>query len=298
VGLDYLTLGQSALTLSGGEAQRVKLAKELSRPSTGQTLYLLDEPTTGLHFEDIRKLLEVLDRLVDEGNTVVVIEHNLEVIKHADHVIDLGPDGGEAGGEVVVCGTPEEVAGCAASFTGQALRGDLDPDRAVAVAASKQAPTLIDDPAERWHRLQLAFSQERDAEWRGDDLTELIRLLQGLSQEVAPPDWRNPQHITLSLSDSRRWWARIRTSRPESLRLIVRTRAGAFGERLLVARAGLTPWVELDPPRERHGPRVSLKRREREDEVWFELVEPQEFEQPGFRALLAELLERFLETVR
>jgi len=298
VGLDYLTLGQSALTLSGGEAQRVKLAKELSRPSTGQTLYLLDEPTTGLHFEDIRKLLEVLDRLVDEGNTVVVIEHNLEVVKHADQVIDLGPEGGEAGGEIVVCGTPEEVARCESSYTGQALRGELDLSRPIAVAASKSAPTLIDDPAERWHRLQLAFSQEHDAEWRGDDLTELIRLLRGLSEEVAPPDWRNPQHITLSLAESRRWWARIRTCRPESLRLVVRTRAGAFGERLLVSRAGLLPWSELQPPRERRGPRVSLKRREREDEVWFELVAPEEFGRPEFRALLAELLERFLETVR
>jgi excinuclease ABC subunit A len=118
VGLGYIELGQSAVTLSGGEAQRVKLAKELSRRSTGRTLYILDEPTTGLHFEDTRKLLDVLNKLVDQGNTVVVIEHNLDVIKSADHIIDLGPEGGEAGGRIVAQGTPEQVARRQGSFTG------------------------------------------------------------------------------------------------------------------------------------------------------------------------------------
>jgi excinuclease ABC subunit A len=121
VGLGYITLGQSATTLSGGEAQRVKLAKELSRRATGDTLYILDEPTTGLHFEDVRKLLEVLHALVEQGNTVVVIEHNLEVIKTADHVIDLGPEGGNAGGRIVATGTPEEIAQTPGSYTGQYL---------------------------------------------------------------------------------------------------------------------------------------------------------------------------------
>jgi excinuclease ABC subunit A len=125
VGLGYITLGQSATTLSGGEAQRVKLSKELSKRGTGRTLYILDEPTTGLHFEDVRKLLDVLNKLVDQGNTVVVIEHNVDVIKTADHVIDLGPDGGEAGGRIVAEGTPEEVASNAASSTGRVLLGAL-----------------------------------------------------------------------------------------------------------------------------------------------------------------------------
>ncbi|MBI3500074.1 MAG: ATP-binding cassette domain-containing protein, partial [Proteobacteria bacterium] len=125
VGLSYITLGQNATTLSGGEAQRVKLAKELARRATGRTLYILDEPTTGLHFEDVRKLLEVLHRLVEQGNTVVVIEHNLEVIKTADWIIDLGPEGGDKGGRVVAVGTPEAVAQVKESYTGQYLKPHL-----------------------------------------------------------------------------------------------------------------------------------------------------------------------------
>ena len=122
VGLTYIKVGQQATTLSGGEAQRVKLSKELSKRAIGRTLYILDEPTTGLHFEDVRKLLEVLHELVDTGNTVVVIEHNLDVIKTADHVIDIGPEGGDGGGKVVAVGTPEEVAAVEDSWTGQFLK--------------------------------------------------------------------------------------------------------------------------------------------------------------------------------
>lgn len=122
VGLGYIKLGQSSTTLSGGEAQRVKLATELSRPSTGRTLYILDEPTTGLHMYDVHKLLEVLQKLTDAGNTILVIEHNLDVIKTADHIIDLGPEGGDGGGRIVAVGTPEEIASCEASFTGSYLK--------------------------------------------------------------------------------------------------------------------------------------------------------------------------------
>ena len=122
VGLGYIHLGQSATTLSGGEAQRVKLATELSKRDTGRTFYILDEPTTGLHFEDVRMLLDVLHRLVERGNTVLVIEHNLDVIKTADWIIDLGPDGGLRGGQVVASGTPEDVADVKESYTGQFLR--------------------------------------------------------------------------------------------------------------------------------------------------------------------------------
>jgi excinuclease ABC subunit A len=125
VGLGYIHVGQQATTLSGGEAQRIKLSKELSKRATGRTLYILDEPTTGLHFHDVAKLLEVLHELADQGNTVVVIEHNLEVIKTADWIVDLGPEGGDAGGHVVAIGTPEELAVNPASYTGQYLKQAL-----------------------------------------------------------------------------------------------------------------------------------------------------------------------------
>jgi excinuclease ABC subunit A len=122
VGLGYVKVGQQATTLSGGEAQRVKLAKELSRRSTGRTLYILDEPTTGLHFHDVAQLLDVLHELVDQGNTMIVIEHNLEVVKTADWIVDMGPEGGDAGGEVVAQGTPEQIARNPKSYTGAYLK--------------------------------------------------------------------------------------------------------------------------------------------------------------------------------
>ena len=122
VGLGYIKIGQSSTTLSGGESQRVKLATELSRRSTGKTIYILDEPTTGLHTADVHKLIDVLRRLVSSGNTVVVIEHNLDIIKTADYIIDLGPDGGDNGGRIVVCGTPEQVMACPSSYTGEYLK--------------------------------------------------------------------------------------------------------------------------------------------------------------------------------
>ncbi|RPJ09130.1 MAG: excinuclease ABC subunit UvrA [Spirochaetaceae bacterium] len=139
VGLDYIKLGQSALTLSGGEAQRVKLSTELSRRSTGKTFYILDEPTTGLHFADVKKLIEVLQLLVDQGNTVVIIEHNLDVIKQADYLIDLGPEGGDRGGEVIAAGTPEEIVKCRRSYTGRYLKEALAPTTAGNVRDRKSA---------------------------------------------------------------------------------------------------------------------------------------------------------------
>jgi excinuclease ABC subunit A len=139
VGLGYIQLGQPSPTLSGGEAQRIKLSRELARVGTGKTLYILDEPTTGLHFEDVRRLLAVLDRLVDAGNTVVVIEHNLDVIKCADWVIDLGPEGGEEGGLIVAEGTPEEIAAVKTSYTGQHLARMLAAHRAREKPAASRA---------------------------------------------------------------------------------------------------------------------------------------------------------------
>jgi excinuclease ABC subunit A len=141
VGLGYVKMGQPATTLSGGEAQRMKLASELYKKSTGSNFYILDEPTTGLHTDDIKRLLTVLQRLVDEGNTVLIIEHNLDVVKSADWLIDLGPEGGDGGGTVIATGTPEHVATVAASYTGQYLGPILDRDKARtenAVAAKKK----------------------------------------------------------------------------------------------------------------------------------------------------------------
>ena len=126
VGLSYIKLGQPSTTLSGGEAQRVKLATELSRKSTGKTIYVLDEPTTGLHTYDVHKLIDILQKLTDGGNTVIVIEHNLDVIKTADYIIDLGPEGGDRGGEIVFSGTPEDVSRCEKSYTGKYLKKYLE----------------------------------------------------------------------------------------------------------------------------------------------------------------------------
>jgi excinuclease ABC subunit A len=137
VGLAYIHVGQQATTLSGGEAQRVKLSKELSKRATGRTLYILDEPTTGLHFEDVRKLLEVLHELVDNGNSVLVIEHNLDVIKTADWVLDLGPEGGDGGGKIVARGTPEDVAKVKESWTGRYLHEALNRGHARAQSQAK-----------------------------------------------------------------------------------------------------------------------------------------------------------------
>jgi excinuclease ABC subunit A len=150
VGLGYIRLGQPATTVSGGEAQRVKLSTELSKRSTGRTLYILDEPTTGLSFEDTRALLEVLQRLVDGGNTVVVIEHHMDVVKNADHLIDLGPMGGDRGGRLIAQGTPEQVALVADSFTGQYLTKILPKDR---IAAAKPAPKRANGASKRRNAL-------------------------------------------------------------------------------------------------------------------------------------------------
>jgi len=145
VGLDYIKLGQPASTLSGGEAQRVKLAKELCKVATGRTIYILDEPTTGLHFADIEKLLRVLDRLVERGNTVLVIEHHLDVIKWADYIVDLGPEGGDEGGTVVTAGAPEEVAGAPHSYTGKFLKPLLESAHTVSRHAGAEAEAVKTD---------------------------------------------------------------------------------------------------------------------------------------------------------
>lgn len=144
VGLGYMQLGQPATTLSGGEAQRVKLASELHRRSTGRTLYILDEPTTGLHVADIERLLTVLHRLVDNGDTVLIIEHNLDVIKTADYIVDLGPEGGDRGGQLVGAGTPEQICQIDASYTGRFLKPILERDKLRAQARAAEAERMAE----------------------------------------------------------------------------------------------------------------------------------------------------------
>ena len=149
VGLGYIHLGQSALTLSGGEAQRIKLARELSKRQTGKTLYLLDEPTTGLHFDDVRKLLDVLHRLTDLGNTVIIIEHNMDVIRNADWILDLGPEGGEDGGRIVAQGTPEQVARVKKSYTGQELAVYFNGSSANGTAKNSAAKKQVSEATQQ-----------------------------------------------------------------------------------------------------------------------------------------------------
>jgi excinuclease ABC subunit A len=184
VGLGYITLGQQATTLSGGEAQRVKLAEELSKRDTGNTIYILDEPTTGLHFQDIKHLLVVLDRLVDKGNTVVVIEHSMDVIKMADYIIDVGPEGGRGGGTIVAAGTPEEVAEVAASHTGRFLRRELGlaplSEEEIASAKTRVAPKAKTKAARKASNKRQKAAPKKPREPSAYDLKE-----QAASEEVA-----------------------------------------------------------------------------------------------------------------
>ena len=214
VGLDYVKLGQPATTLSGGEAQRVKLAAELCKVATGRTLYILDEPTTGLHFADIEKLLEVLQRLVDAGNTVVVIEHNLDVIKQADWVVDLGPEGGEAGGELIAAGTPEQIAETEGSFTGEFLR---DGARAQRRAGRRLTVQEIAPGLRRWTAWHDHW--EEDVGSVAVDTSDGLVLIDPLDP---PAELPSPKHVLLTVywharaagGLKARVWAPKRSQRP------------------------------------------------------------------------------------
>ena len=246
VGLGYLHLGQAAPTLSGGEAQRVKLAAELGRPSTGKTLYILDEPTIGLHFDDLKKLLTVLHRLVDLGNTCICIEHNLDVIKTADWVIDLGPEAGQQGGQVVVAGTPEDVAQCQESHTGAALRAILaaGPLEERAVFTAEQQATRdsaastgvelgdeVEMPWTRdglaWHTVNHVDHQGRPVEWDSDLLLWIVQTIQSLGA-FDPTDWNHRSRVEIKTLGDVPWFAHLLTSSRDLLEMAVRVPAGTF----------------------------------------------------------------------
>jgi excinuclease ABC subunit A len=258
VGLDYLSLGQPAPTLSGGEAQRVKLAAELARPQTGRTMYLLDEPTTGLHFDDVRKLLDVLNRLVDTGNTVIVVEHNLDVIKSADWVIDLGPEAGDAGGRIVAEGPPESIAASQDSHTGVALRpvlkagpraerprfdplqaaaaraGDLELD---AVGRDAQLPWEADGP--RWHTRERIAPNGRPARWDGEILASVEKRIHELGS-FGPTNWNHRSVVEIPATvKSQGWFFHAMTGREWLVRLVFRVARNTFKQADLTARLAL-----------------------------------------------------------
>jgi excinuclease ABC subunit A len=268
VGLDYLSLGQSAPTLSGGEAQRVKLAAELSRPNTGKTLYLLDEPTTGLHFDDIHKLLEVLNRLVDLGNTVIVVEHNLDVIKTADWIIDLGPEAGDAGGYIVVEGTPEFITqhsplSTQHSHTAEILAGVLVAGQYVqrtkfdlhAALAAKDGDVALEEvgadarmpweaDGKRWHTQDCMTTEGKKVRWEGQILSWVDERVHELG-EFSPTNWNHRSVIEVAAKNKSQGWFLHAMSGLEWLaRLVFRVGKNTFKEADLVQRLGIKPLNE------------------------------------------------------
>jgi excinuclease ABC subunit A len=265
VGLDYLSLGQPAPTLSGGEAQRVKLAAELGRPNTGRTLYLLDEPTIGLHFDDIHKLLEVLNRLVDLGNTVIVVEHNMDVIKTADWVIDLGPEAGDAGGYLVAEGTPEMVAQVPVSHTGRILaevlksgqyaerpkydphkaeekrEGDLDLEK---VGKDAQMPWEAD--GRRWHTSERVTTKGTPCRWEGA-IVDWIDQRVHEAGTFSATNWNHRSVVEIAApSKSHGWFLHAMTGMEWLVRLVFRVSKNAFKQADLVRRLGIRPLNETE----------------------------------------------------
>jgi len=248
VGLGYLQLGQPATTLSGGEAQRVRLAAELGRPSTGKTLYILDEPTTGLHFDDLKNLLVVLHRLVDLGNTVICIEHNLDVIKTADWVIDLGPEAGDAGGDIIVAGTPETVACTPESHTGISLRPILAMGPHVARQAYDRKHQVESEPTfgptsdldnqvkmpwemdgRKWHTVDHCDAKGERVQWDTKMLLWLIETCES-NDGLAPTDWNHRTRIEMKAEVTPLWFCHILTGFQELLEVAIRVPSGTFYE--------------------------------------------------------------------
>jgi excinuclease ABC subunit A len=315
VGLDYLALGQAAPTLSGGEAQRVKLAAELARPNTGKTVYILDEPTTGLHFDDIRKLLEVLQRLVDLGNTVIVVEHNLDVIKSADWIIDMGPEGGAEGGTILAEGTPEDVvAGGKALYTGPFLKEALDagprvvrpkydPHAAEKMKAGdvplekvgKDAAMPWETDGIRWHTVDRLSHGGKPCRWEGDILLQVESMIQELGK-FAPTSWKQPTVVEISgPTKSQGWFFHAQTGMEWLVRLVFRVAKNTFKQDALDRQLGIptlndTPGLEVYS----NEPRVKVSNRKGPwQEVWMLVHKYEEIDTVAFRQFLSKAVLAF-----
>ncbi len=319
VGLDYVALGQSAPTLSGGEAQRVKLAAELARPNTGRTMYLLDEPTTGLHFDDVRKLLEVLHRLVDLGNTVIVVEHNLDVIKTADWVIDIGPEAGFDGGRVIAEGTPEQVVASGHSiYTGPYLKTTLaagpwaerpkyDPHAAEKkkaddiplekVGKSEAMPWQTD--GKRWHTELRVSHQGKPCKWEGRALSATIEQIHKLGK-FAETNWNHMSTVEITgPTKSLGWFFHAHTTMEWLVRLVFRVKKGTFQQESLERKLAI-PTLNDTPGLEVYGNESRVKvasRRVPWQEVWMLVHKYEEIDTPAFREFLEKAVKSFHQSV-
>ncbi len=319
VGLDYVALGQSAPTLSGGEAQRVKLAAELARPSTGKTLYLLDEPTTGLHFDDVRKLLDVLQRLADLGNTVIVVEHNMDVIKTADWVIDIGPEAGAGGGTIVAAGTPEDVVQHAkakgrVSHTARfleaalkagpyAVRAKFDPLATLAARegdlalekVGKDSKLPWETDGERWHTKDRVTSEGQPAKWEGQVLTWVDAQIRTLGA-FSPTDWKQRSVVEIAAAKkSQGWFFHAHTGMEWLIRLVFRVRRNTFKEDTLTKQLAIKPLDQM-PELPIYGTESRIKVANRKgpwQEVWMLIHRLEEIQTPGFQEFLQKAAKSF-----
>jgi excinuclease ABC subunit A len=322
VGLEYLSLGQSAPTLSGGEAQRVKLAAELARPSTGRTMYLLDEPTTGLHFDDVRRLLDVLHRLVDLGNTVITVEHNLEVIKTADWMIDLGPEAGADGGQVVAFGTPEDVVEQAkaqrtsgvTSHTGHILadvlqagphakRTPFDPaaalrekDGDIALEkVGKDARLPWETDGRKWHCQDRLTMKGTPCRWDGKILPWVEEQIHKLGP-FSETDWSERTVVEIAApKKSQGWFFHAHTGMEWLVRLVFRVGKNTFKQEALTRQLGLKPLDEMrELPVYGSEPRVKVANRKGPwQEIWMLVHRLEEIDTPAFRSFLKQAAESF-----